>query len=1412
MNAHNKNTRRILPMRNKHFRLLTAFTAAVTLLSSLPAAAVAEEIHTLQSASATDAPFICAPLSVRPVYGGMNSEIVKLDPLYAANLDPIDITSIVGAETAFPDTFDLRDQGLVTPVRDQGMYGTCWAHSLLASMETSLMSYDETIDLSEWHLSYYAYWGDNTVNPSSPQGIVFNEGGWDFLGISALSMWYGPVYESDVAYDLFNFQSLTEEEKLQLRDQAEFHLQDAYYIANYQDLWTNQTVLDHNVLKALLLSGHTLSISYYAGSGYNEATAAYYTPLPTEPNHAVTLIGWDDTYSRKNFLSGTQPEQDGAWLIKNSWGESNGEAGYCWISYEDKSMYDFACLFAESRDNYAAQQSYDSLGWQTSVAAGESESNTAYLANIFTAQEDTAVCAAGFYTTDNNAEYEITVYTNLSDPSDPTSGTPSAVTRGKEVFTGYHTVDLDTAVSVSAGEQYAVVVRLYNPSNPYPIAAEASLEFAYMEDGELTTDSSPISPEQLQTQCGYGESFISADGVNWTDTKGQIFTYGEYYADDNAALMGLVEGLTESAATDITSYDDLAASLRITLGNVCLKAFTNPNGHVSFSEMDGAIAFGTRVSLSAPGTDEILYSVNGGEPQRYAAPIVIDHEMQITAWSVTDGIASSVSERSFVQKTANLSSVTVHSANGEARYPLGKEHASIHVSATSETISLSAITTASLLVNGERVTSDEPSSEIPLQYGNNEVIVSAFGDGMIRRDYTLSIYRDYVSIDYENRAIQFDDAICTVTDAKGNSLVPGQDVSKYAKKYLFIDCKEITYAYAIVVGYNPQTDLSLSVLDYDRCLIGPFPLEKIYDYYRDAYVTFDAGTPKEEIFRLSDVVKRYDNYFRYQDGQPIYYMMQAQPGQTISLTIPAEDDHFGTEEALLFTVPARQLPPVTVIQPEIESNTLTLPAYEGAEYGILETIRHTEKSVRADLEENFEEYCSYLLQNPDTATTDTLLDALLALYHCETLRDYLAMLNEFDPEALEWQSSPIFTQLNPGTTYIAAVRYPTAENAFSSELAYCYFTTDSVRPAAVIDFKNEALTYDPKTCVVSYTFTEDITLDTITMLTEDSAPFTHQETVKVEEYAFSAGDVYIIPSDVRLHDYFIGKTCTVQTETEQYALTIPTRPAAPVFTLDAETGCTAEAIPRNIRFSITGFYEFYEEFETEEGYLDGKWVRSYYTMDYSYDEIRQRNMFTDEWKLDMMSCSEQTVALYDQSTRTAFSSERCILEIPALEKPASKPVFTTEGGCLLIESDSTMEYAVVLDGYTTLRSLAWSDQTAYHLEYGKPYLLYYRVKSADGSWPSKAESIKIKNATGLYYSRGDLDGDHHVTATDALLILQEYAVLMMDGESNLNTFQRWFTDVNEDGTVNASDASCVLQFYSRQLISDTEINWEDILT
>ena len=50
-----------------------------------------------------------------------------------------------------------------------------------------------------------------------------------------------------------------------------------------------------------------------------------YMDEPALSNHSVTVVGWDDEYSKDNFP--TMPAGDGAWIVKNSWGCKDGGIG-----------------------------------------------------------------------------------------------------------------------------------------------------------------------------------------------------------------------------------------------------------------------------------------------------------------------------------------------------------------------------------------------------------------------------------------------------------------------------------------------------------------------------------------------------------------------------------------------------------------------------------------------------------------------------------------------------------------------------------------------------------------------------------------------------------------------------------------------------------------------------------------------------------------------------------------------------------------------------------------------------------------------------------------------------------------------------------------------------------------------------
>lgn len=70
-------------------------------------------------------------------------------------------------------------------------------------------------------------------------------------------------------------------------------------------------------------------MDYYKGGIYRSSQSTQNRGF-----HGIVIIGWDDNYSKNNFVY-EKPQNDGAWLILNSWGTEWGNNGTAWISYED---------------------------------------------------------------------------------------------------------------------------------------------------------------------------------------------------------------------------------------------------------------------------------------------------------------------------------------------------------------------------------------------------------------------------------------------------------------------------------------------------------------------------------------------------------------------------------------------------------------------------------------------------------------------------------------------------------------------------------------------------------------------------------------------------------------------------------------------------------------------------------------------------------------------------------------------------------------------------------------------------------------------------------------------------------------------------------------------------------------------
>lgn len=376
------------------------------------------------------------------------------------------IASVKRDTRALPSSYDLRTangSNYVSTVKNQTTCGACWSFATLASMESALMKQGQgEFDYSENNLKNNHGWSNGPC-----------AGGHTQMSMAYLTRFDGPKLESDEPY-------FAGDDRPSPISQTHRYTTDVEMFAGNDEI--KQAVIDHGALYT------TMS---WQDAGYNAGNQTFYYPSKVTINHAVTVVGWDDSKV-------TGAPNPGAWLIKNSWGAGWGDGGYFWIAYEDQSSVFDAHAFSKSVSNkfYSNNYYYDTLGNNTAI-------NAKYGANLFTAKATEDLAAVGIYARADFTSYEIRIYDNYSNGEFYTQlGT---TVTGTAENAGYYTIPLNEKIRLTAGDDFAVVVKFSN-----------SLE-SYILPIEYPSGSTPAKAQS-------GQSFFSGSSITqgYTDITQQF--------------------------------------------------------------------------------------------------------------------------------------------------------------------------------------------------------------------------------------------------------------------------------------------------------------------------------------------------------------------------------------------------------------------------------------------------------------------------------------------------------------------------------------------------------------------------------------------------------------------------------------------------------------------------------------------------------------------------------------------------------------------------------------------------------------------------------------------------------------------------------------------------------------------------
>ena len=627
-------------------------------------------------------------------YRELDEEYQIIPDVLNDNYSYIDGTEITKA-AAYPSTYKTAN---LPDVRDQGSYGVCWAFSTISLIETNLIKKNlvsNDIDLSELHLVNYTY---NCVNDplgglegdinkfDTSYGSVMQYGGNVEMAANSLLDWEGAVNEDVVPYTT---EYVRQVENNQLDDSLAYGKD----VAHVQNFYRVNTTSKEDVKKAVMDYG-AVSISYWSDQSsdwstqyYNSLTAAYYCPEGHITNHAVNIVGWDDDYSSDNFA--TKPEGNGAWIVRNSWGSEYGKDGYFYLSYYDKSIYSVGyTLEAELSDNYNNNYQYD--GAMLYGYMGYTGSNK--YSNIFEAKANLGgsenIKAVSFMTgSSTNLNYTVSVYTNLSDDTNPESGTLAAQKSGVTTYDGMYTVVLDSSVNINEGKKFSVVVEVNSNSGKTAyLAYERSMQSG--KAGYWCTASVKAN-----------QSFINSPYNGWNDFSNK--SYGgnfiiKAFTDNETTTVDVEKVSLNKSATTLTEGESETLTATITPSNATgdktvkwsssneAVATVDSNGKVTAKKAGTAVITATssngktagctvtvkqkEIAITGISLNKSTTSLTEGESETLTATITPSNATgdKTVKWSSSnEAVAAVDSNGKVTAKKAGTAVITVTSSNGK---------------------------------------------------------------------------------------------------------------------------------------------------------------------------------------------------------------------------------------------------------------------------------------------------------------------------------------------------------------------------------------------------------------------------------------------------------------------------------------------------------------------------------------------------------------------------------------------------------------------------------------------------------------------------------------------------------------------------------------------------------------------------
>jgi cathepsin L len=208
---------------------------------------------------------------------------------------------------ALPASVDWRTKGYVTPVKDQGQCGSCWAFSATGALEGQhFKKTNQLVSLSE----------QNLVDCSGRYGNMGCNGGWPYQAFNYIKDNKGVDTEASYKYEAINDKCRYNPANSGATCTGYVSIQPTGSEANLQDAVANIGPI------SVAIDASHMSFQLYKKGMYIENACS-----TTRLDHAVLAVGYGTTTDGQDY-----------WLVKNSWAASWGDQGYIMMARNHKNM------------------------------------------------------------------------------------------------------------------------------------------------------------------------------------------------------------------------------------------------------------------------------------------------------------------------------------------------------------------------------------------------------------------------------------------------------------------------------------------------------------------------------------------------------------------------------------------------------------------------------------------------------------------------------------------------------------------------------------------------------------------------------------------------------------------------------------------------------------------------------------------------------------------------------------------------------------------------------------------------------------------------------------------------------------------------------------------------------------------